>query len=1079
MITAQTAKRNNVEDIYPLSPMQQGLLFHTLLAPKAGSYTPQIVLQFSGILNGQTLKAAWQTVVERHSILRTGFYWEQRDEPFQVVYRQVPLAWVEQDWQHLSAAEQTAKLSVVKACNRSEPFNLNKPALMRLTWACLGKNEAGTDRYCLVWCYHHLILDGWSAAQVLREVFQQYFMLAGTLPHLSTPSALPYGNYIAWLNQQDQSAARTFWKDYFHGWEMPSYLPIINRELAVPLGTPTLAEQQHRLSAELIRNLHQAAKHHQVTVNILIQAALGLVLSRYTDTHDVVFGATTAGRPTSLSGALQMVGLFINTLPVRVRVNPPVTVAEWLKMLSEQQATTTEHEHISLQALQAQVNGGQPLFDCLLVFESYPVAAEVFASQSAVQLDPVQFDEWTHFPLTLLVTDGEELSITAKHRTEQVSANTITRLLGHLENAIAALASHPDSSLHTLSILSTEEQQKLAQWNNTTVSYPLENNLAVLLSEQAKQSPNATALIFEGQSLTYRTLHDRANQLAHMLLQHDVGPEKRVAIYIERSLEAVIAILAVIKSGAAYVPLDPSYPSARLEWMLADADVAAVLVDSSANLPILPGSATVIDIAEGKQHSTDEPQTALQPDNSLYVIYTSGSTGKPKGVVNTHRSLINRLMWMQDAYGLEMGDLVLHKTPLSFDVSAWELLWPLVCGATMVIAKPGGHQDSTYLTEIINQQQITTAHFVPSMLAAFLEAPEAARGGSSLKRVICSGEALLPTLKQQFFQKLPTTDLHNLYGPTEAAIDVTSWQCSPDEETVPIGRPIANTHIHLMDQDGQPVPVGVPGEICIGGVGVARGYLNRPDLTAERFVPAGIGSNADENKGTVLYKTGDLARWRSDGVLEYLGRRDSQVKLRGVRIELGEIEAVLGQHPLVQQAAVLLRKDLPGGPALVAYLVTDDLQEDGLKQKLTNFLSQQLPSNWIPNLFVTLAALPLTPSGKLDRRALPRLERAEQAETVTPRNQTEQAIAAVWQNILQLDIVSVHDSFFDLGGHSLTATRMNTRLRQHFGLYLPLRSVFEHPTIAALATHIDALRVVSTPSDARTIPPAGHKEIEL
>ncbi|MEO1590243.1 MAG: amino acid adenylation domain-containing protein [Cyanobacteria bacterium J06632_22] len=1103
MIAAQekATKRNNVEDIYPLSPMQQGLLFHALLAPKAGSYTPQIVLQFSGHLDGQALKTAWQTVIERHSILRTGFYWEQRDEPFQVVYRQVPLAWVEQDWQHLSAAEQTAKLSVIKACNRSEPFNLNKPALMRLTWADLGKDAAGEDRYCLVWCYHHLILDGWSAGQVLKEVFQQYFVLAGTLPKLSDSPVQPYGNYIAWLNQREQLTAQTFWQDYFQGWETPSYLTIVNQEPTDPSGIPSLSEQQQVLSAELTQQLRQAAKRHQVTTNILVQAALGLALSRYADTHDVVFGATTAGRPASLAGALQMVGLFINTLPVRVRVNPQTTVADWLKSLSEQQAATTEYEYVSLQALQAQTNGGQPLFDCLLVFESYPIAAEVFAGQSAIRLDSVQFDEWTHFPLTLLVADGEQLIITAKHRAEQISEKAVTRLLEHLETAIAAIIINPDSSLDHLSILSNNEQQQLTQWNNTATPYPLENNIATLLTDQADRSPNATALIFEGQTLTYRELHQRANQLAHTLQQSHIGPEDRVAIYLERSLAVVVAILAVIKAGAAYVPLDPGYPAARLEWMLSDADVAAVLVDATANLPTLPGDAPVIDIAAGAQQptskqTTSEPPNNLQPDNSLYVIYTSGSTGRPKGVVNTHRSLINRLMWMQDAYSLGSDDRVLHKTPLSFDVSVWELLWPLLYGATMVIAKPGGHQDSAYLAEVISQKQVTTAHFVPSMLAAFLEGPAVEGCDAPLKRVICSGEALSPVLQQQFFQKLPETELHNLYGPTEAAIDVTAWQCVPGMDVVPIGHPIANTQIHLLDRDAHPVPVGVPGEIYIGGVGVARGYLNRPELTAEKFVSAsalvGPHLTVPSHDGN-LYKTGDLARRRSDGAIEYLGRRDDQIKLRGIRIELGEIEAALVQHSSVRQVAVVLKKDLPGGPALVAYLVLapsengdvqkgsseDGALETGLKQTLIKFLKQQLPDSWVPSLFVVLKSLPLTPSGKLNRRTLPQPERTAQAERVLPRNETEQKIAAIWADILQTDAISIHDSFFEIGGHSLTATRMNTRLRQQFSLDLPLRSVFEHPTIAALATHIDALRVVSAPPTDRTNTPTGHKEIEL
>jgi amino acid adenylation domain-containing protein len=602
-------------------------------------------------------------------------------------------------------------------------------------------------------------------------------------------------------------------------------------------------------------------------------------------------------------------------------------------------------------------------------------------------------------------------------------------------------------------------------------------------------------------------------------------------------MELAIAILAIIKAGSAYVPLDPSYPRARLEWMLTDAKVSAILSDRTQNLPPLsnsiPFNTLSIDITDGRQQPTAAPPHTLTPENSVYVIYTSGSTGTPKGVINTHQGVVNRLCWMQQAYGLTPGDRVLHKTPIGFDVSVWELFWPLLTGAAMVIAKPGGHQDSAYLVDIIRQQQISTVHFVPSMLAAFLETPDVSTC-VSLQRVICSGETLPPGLQQQFFQTFPHTELHNLYGPTEAAIDVTAWQCQPGDTTVPIGYPIANTQIHLLDRDQHPVPIGVPGELYIGGVGVAQGYLNRPELTAEKFIANPLGrrqeaegrrqkaegkrqkaeeriqnpkskiqnpkSSTDANQTSILYKTGDLARYRADGAIEYIGRRDNQVKLRGIRIELGEIESALNEHPIARRAAVLLRDDLPGGAALVAYVVRDrsariaseEVSQRGkkvsdLKQHLVSFLKTRLPEGMIPSVFVDLDVLPLTPNGKLDRRVLPRPEQSSHAERVRPRNSTEKAIATLWSDILQMDDISVHDNFFELGGHSLSATRLNARLRQQFKLDLPLHSIFEYPTVEAIATHIDALRVAHSPTSPSNLPsnslsssqPTGHKEIEL
>ncbi len=1062
------SKRNAIANMYPLSPMQEGLLFHTLLTPQAGTYVPQVVLTFSGALDSQILRQAWQTALDRHDILRTGFYWEQRDQPFQVVYRQLPLPWVEQDWQTLSARQQTAKLEILLACNRDEPFNLNQPPLMRLIWVALGDH-----RYHLIWCYHHLILDGWSAGQVLKDVFQQYFAYIGTLPPIATTAPSSYGNYIAWLNRQDSAAAQNFWKTYLDGWWEPTVLPILKLGKVVEgPSSNSLAERQKCLSAAVTQRLRNFCQQHQLTLNTLVQGALGLLLSRYCDIDDAVFGATRAGRPPDLAGSLTTVGLFINTLPVRVRIKRQQTVIEWLQRLSTQQSETTAYDYVSLRDIQGWVNGGRSLFDCLLVFESYPFSAELFQGQTAIELESVQFNEWTHFPLTLLVSVDDSLTLTAKYRSEQIATDAIELFLVHFSRLIVTLAEQPHDSLQEITLLSKAEQDQISAWNLTDTDYPLHQTLPDLLFAQAEKTPEAVALIVDEATLTYRELHQRANQLAHRLQKQGIGPEHRVAIYLERSVAMMVAILAVVKAGATYVPLDTSYPQARLQWMLEDAAIAAVLTNQSRLLPPLPTVAPLIDVSTGSHSPTTEPQRLLQPENSVYIIYTSGSTGQPKGVINTHRGLVNRLQWMQETYALSIGDRVLQKTPISFDVSVWELFWPLLNGATLVVAKPGGHKDNAYLVDIIHQQNITTLHFVPSMLASFLEAPSAC---PSLKQVICSGEALSPALQKQFFEQLPNVELHNLYGPTEAAIDVTAWRCQPGERSVPIGHPIANTRIYLLDQDYNPVPVGIPGELYVSGNGVARGYLNQPALTAERFIPNPFADRESGGEYSVLYKTGDLARYRSDGGIEYLNRRDSQIKLRGMRMELGEIESALAEHPNIRQTAVLLREDLPSGPALVAYIVGELEETSSERKTLTTFLQQRLPNGFIPQRWVMLDALPLTPNGKLDRRSLPLPAQEGSGEKVPPRNPTEVEIADIWTAILQIEDLSIDDNFFELGGHSLSATRANTRLRQQFNLDLPLHSLFTYPTIETLAVHIDALRITTPPSQST----AGYKEIEL
>ena len=1074
--TAQPQKRSNVENMYPLSPMQEGLLFQSLLSPTAGTYVPQILLSFSGRVEGALLKQAWEAAIARHSILRTGFYWEQRDQPFQVVYRQPTIAediWIEQDWQQLSTAEQKAKLDILIAYNRTEPFNLNQPPLMRLTWIRT-KNNAGENCYYLLWCYHHLILDGWSASQLLQEVFQSYFTLTGGISLSNKATVYSYGDYIAWLGRQDVIKAESFWQRYLQDWAGPVSLPIQRAYAGAHatdserkhLGKP-LAEQRRPLSAKATQKLKAFAQTHKITLNTVVQAALGLVLSRYCDTSDVVFGATCAGRPAELPGVLSMVGLFINTLPVRVQVDRRATVVEWLQQLSAQQAETTDYEYVSLRSLQTLLNNCQSLFDTLLVFESYPVSTEAFSAQANAkadfQLENIRFNEWTHFPLTVLVSGEEQITFTAKYHADKILSDTVGRFLGHLSNAIATFVKRPMRKVSEVSLLCSVEKKQLADWNNTaTDEYPLDRSLPDLFEAQVEKTPEAIALVFEAQSLTYQALNSRANQLAHALQAAGIGPEQRVAVYLERSLEMAIALLAAVKVGAAYVPIDPEYPAEQIDYMLADADVSIVLKDLSA----------------GENQPSKNLERMLSPQNSVYVIYTSGSTGRPKGVVNTHKGLVNRLCWMQRTYGLTTGQRVLHKTPLSFDVSVWEIFWPLLNGATVLIAKPGGHRDSAYLAQLIQTHQVSIVHFVPSMLAAFLESSEAAKC-TTLQQVICSGEALLPTLQNQFFQQLPEAALHNLYGPTEASIDVTAWQCQPDAPTVPIGRPISNTQIHLLDSDLNPVPIGIPGEIYIGGAGVARGYLNRPELTAQQFVPNPF-SQVSTSKTSTLYKTGDLARYSADGTIEYLGRKDSQIKLRGIRIEPGEIEAALTGHANIRQAVVIARDDLSGGRGLVAYIVGEVEQLGDMSQTLSKFLKEKLPAAMVPRQFVVLNSLPLTPTGKLNRRALPRPDQTAQKAQISPRNETERAIATIWSSVLFMEgsdkSISADDNFFDLGGHSLSATRVNTRLRKHFDIALPLQSAFEHPTVESLATYIDAIKVASSPSTQR---PTGHNEIDL
>ncbi|HEX2999813.1 MAG TPA: amino acid adenylation domain-containing protein, partial [Armatimonadota bacterium] len=656
----------------------------------------------------------------------------------------------------------------------------------------------------------------------------------------------------------------------------------------------------------------------------------------------------------------------------------------------------------------------------------------------------------------VLEEEGNALQARWEYNADHFSREAISRHSRHFLRLLNLVIEQTETPPAELPLLTEEEKAQLHVWNDTARPYPQERCLHEWIADQSARTPDAPAVLFETQSLTYRELDERANRLAHFLREHGVGPEVRVGLCLERSLELMIGLLGVLKAGGAYVPLDPSYPRERLVYMLADADCRILLTQAhlcdqlaewaDAELVCLDSEWPVIAAC-----SPAPLHSGVSPQNAINVIFTSGSTGKPKGVVNTHRGLVNRLFWMQETYQLDSSDRVLQKTPISFDVAGWEFFWPLLCGATQVMARPEGHKDPQYLVDTIKRYAVTTLHFVPSMLQAFLLS-ERVEECTNLRRVICSGEALTPAHQQAFFARLGA-ELHNLYGPTEAAIDVSFWRCHPDSpyDVVPIGRPVANTRLYILDGRLQPVPVGVSGELYIGGVQVARGYLNRPDLTAERFIPNPLPAAPGER----LYRTGDLARFLADGSIEYLGRIDHQVKVRGCRIELGEIEDALRKHADVRDAVVVAREFGPGDLRLVAYLV----MAGGKQQPVSAWrehLGQTLPDYMLPAAYVYLEALPLSPNGKLDRKALPAPENAhtESAVYVPPRTPAEKMLASIWQELLGIPRVGLFDHFFHLGGHSLLAARLVSHVAARFGKEIPLRLVFEHPTLDSMAAQL-------------------------
>ncbi|MBW4432012.1 MAG: amino acid adenylation domain-containing protein [Pelatocladus maniniholoensis HA4357-MV3] len=1057
MIAEKSQKSKNVESIYPLSPMQQGMLFHSIYTPDSGVYCTQTLITISSPINIVAFQRAWEKVVERYSVLRTLFLWEKRQQPLQVVRKQVDLPWNYQDWCNFSPTEQQERLDSLLQTERQTGFQLNQAPLMRCHLIRLSDQI-----YKFLWNRHHIILDGWSLPIIYQEVLTFYTSEnQGQSCYLPPPR--PYQDYIVWLKQQDLSVAENFWRRTLESFTAPTSLMVDRPQVNGSRVQPTYQEQEIHLSRATTQGLQSLGLQYGLTLSTLIQAAWAILLSRYSGESEVLFGVTLSGRPANLPMVENMVGLFINTLPLRVSIPKSELIIPWLQKLQQKQAELQEYAYSTLAEVQrmSDVPPGVPLFESLVVFENYPMDSLSEEPSQLLSVREVENFEETNYPLTVAAIPKKELLIKFGYDTNRFTSDTIVRMAGHLQTLLTTIVANPQQQVAELPLLTqVERHQLLLEWNDIQADYPLDKCLHQLFEDQVERSPNAVAVIFKDQQWTYKQLNEKANQLAHYLQTKGVKPEVLVGIFIERSIEMLVGLLGILKAGGAYVPLDPSYPSDRLTYMLSDAAVPILLTQQSLVDSLLANQAEVVCldsdwhvIANYSQHNLVSLVTS---ENLAYVIYTSGSTGKPKGVMNIHQGICNNLLRTMDAYPTTIGDCILHIGLLSFDVSVWEIFWCLTSGSTLVVAKPEGHKDIAYLINLIAKQQVTQVFFVPSMLRFFLQQPnlESCR---CLKRVFCGGEALSYELNQQFFEHF-NCELHNLYGPTETAVDVALWQCQPrsNDQIIPIGRPIANTQIYILDQYLQPVPVGIAGELHIGGVQLARGYLNQPELTAQKFISNLFGQGR-------LYKTGDLARYLSDGNTEYLGRIDHQIKLRGLRIELGEIESVLDTHPQIEQTVVVLRGDTAENQRLVAYVVSKDNLLT--PSELPRFLKEKLPLYMIPSAFVILSDLPLNPNGKIDYKKLPLPDEASIVESayLAPRNQTESILVNIWQQVLQVSKIGVYDNFFDLGGHSLKAIALVNQIQEKLVLPFQLKQVFSHPTIAEQAELLAACASISVP----------------
>lgn len=1038
----------------PLSFAQHQVWVIDQVTPGNPAYNLPIAYRLRGALDLPALEHSFNEVIRRQEAWRTTFH-EAQGEAVQVVHPECRIRIAVTDLNGLPPEQREARASALAAAEGVKPFDLRQLPLVRVSIFRL----AAEDQVLLV-TFHHIVGDGLSLNLLFEELHAHY--LAATSRPAPVLPGLPvqYADFAAWERSEVSGGRHAeqlrYWQRQLAG-DLPT--------LELPTDRPRPRQQSFdgstincALPGDLVQALTAIATREGTTLFAVFLAALQTLLLRYTRREETIIATPVSSR--SVDDLQPLIGNFINTVALRDDLAGDPTFIELLGKCRSTVLDALAHKDVPFETVLEHLAirrdpSRNPVFQALL-----QVLPAVQAKLGDLSVSSFDFDlRFAQMDLALHLYAQPDGAYVARFQycTDLFAAETIARLSRSFVRLLAEIVRDPRQRISAIPILTDAETNQLVhEWNQTAVEYPADTLLHELVERQAARTPDAVAVEFGDLHLTWRQLDRRANHLTHRLRVGGVGPNVLVGICVERSLEMVIGLLGILKAGGAYVPIDPDYPRERRAFMLDDAAVPVLLTQSKllADLPTHRALVLCLDADGMRDESDAAPASGVTAGDLAYMIYTSGSTGRPKGALNHHRGIVNRLRWMQDRYRLAAGDAVLQKTPFSFDVSVWEFFWPLLAGARLVVAAPGGHQDPTYLVRTIQDRRITVLHFVPPMLRAFLD-QAGVENCDTLHHVICSGEALPHELQEQFFARL-SCELHNLYGPTEAAVDVTHWTCQRGGEAtlVPIGRPVANTRCYILDPRLQPVPIGVAGELHLGGVQVGAGYHQRPELTAGKFIDDPFSTEP----GARLYKTGDLCRYLPDGNIDYLGRMDDQVKIRGFRVELGEIETTLEQHPAVRQAVVIMREDSPNERRIVAYLVSPAPAKPSLAA-LRSHLLERLPDYMAPAAFVWLDAIPLSANGKVDRKALPLPDanRDEQAEDfAAPETVIEREICLAWEEALKVNRVGLHDNFFELGGDSLLGLRIVNRLREKFGDAISLGAIFKAPTVRALADAVAA-----------------------
>ncbi|MED1913794.1 non-ribosomal peptide synthase/polyketide synthase [Bacillus thuringiensis] len=1046
-IVEQTRSVGELENIYPLTPMQKGMLFYNLMDSQSGAYFEQSSFELKGQFHIPVFAESLDLLVQRHSVLRTNFYSGWQNEHLQLVYRNKRSELYVEDLRDRKEEEQNNYTLEYVRKDKQRGFDLTKDALMRV--AILRTSD---ETYRFVWSFHHIVMDGWCLSLVTNEVFTSYFaLLAHKKPELAPVT--PYSHYIEWLEQQDRQEASNYWSTYLKGYEEPSRLPKANIQSKLGYQAEYF---DFELGAGLTDELERITKHYQVTVNTLMQTVWGILLQKYNGTNDAVFGSVVSGRPADIPNVESMIGLFINTIPIRIQSDGDEAFAELMKKTQRQALASTAYDTFPLYEIQALTEPKQDLINHIMVFENYPIEEQIEqvadGEKASFSITGVESVDQTNYDFNLIVLPGNSLQIIFGYNASAFDRESVEKIQGHLVRLLEQVAENPDIRVRELDVITEQEYTQIVRvWGDTAVEYPREQTIHGLFEAQALQTPEQVAIFFEGEQLTYRELNERANRLARTLRSHGVTQDRLVGIMTDRSIDMIVGIYAILKAGGAYVPIDPTYPEERIHYMMDDSGAELLLTQSHLVERIaFKGKLLVLDREPSVYHADGSNLEPISGPNDLaYVIYTSGTTGQPKGVMLEHHGLCNLKVYFDQTLQIGISDHVLMFASYSFDASCWEMLQALFYGATLYMPTSETILNYEQFEQYMAEHQITIATLPPTY-AVYLE-PERM---PNLRILFTAGSASSTELVYKWKDRVA---YYNAYGPTENSIATSVWPVSEDAragEIISIGRPVSNHRVYMVDGHGHLAPVGVAGELCVSGPGLARGYLGRPELTAEKFVANPfVSGEADYER---MYRTGDLARWMPDGNIEYLGRIDHQVKIRGYRIELGEVEAQILKVEDVQEVIVLARADEQGQNQLVAYYVAE---REVSASELRHLLGEKLPNYMVPAHFIQLAHMPLTPNGKIDRNALPAPEGSlhSGSDYIAPRTLMEIQLAQIWQDVLGLERVSVKENFFEIGGHSLRATTLVLRIHKEMNKQLPLRSIFEAPTIEQLAVLLENL----------------------